>query len=48
MAPQPARRMAPRREKWQKDWDNGEASLLIGTTARERKNCEQMKTIEAP
>jgi hypothetical protein len=44
----PARRMAPRREKWQKNWDNWEASLLIGTTARERKNSEQMKAIKAP
>jgi len=43
-----------RRAEWLRGAKNGRrtgmtgASLLIGTTARERKNCGQIKTIEAP
>jgi len=45
---------ASRRAEWLRGAKNGRrtgmtgASLLIGTTARERKNCGQIKTIEAP
>jgi len=43
-----------RRAEWLRGAKSGRrtgmtgASLLIGTTARERKNSEQMKAIEAP